>query len=1337
MFARRPTSGAARPKLAKKKRTRSKRDVDHGPPLHLERILGLTAVRPSSLAVHPTQPILAYPAGGVVVLWNHRRNRQVAFLSASEVAGGEAPSSDSPGASIGSSSGGGGGGRRGFSGAAGGPQMAARAASCVAYSPDGEWLAVGEAGHQPKVVIWKGTSIVSELVGHRYGVLALAFSPDSKYLVSVGYQHDGSVYLWNWRTSQRLASCRISTKINAVAFDPNGEFFVTAGVRHIKFWSIDPVRLAQSNARSTPLALEGTFATIADRKITAFVDVGCTLGGLAGTETLTYAVTEDGTLMYFNRERQMEKWVDMRVGTGRAVDVTEKYIVCGGSDGILRLFDSQTLQYVTTLPKPHSLDVEPHKSPVGKSPMGCPDVIALRIDKLNEKVTCVYNDRSLYVWDIRDVKRIGKYRSFLWHSDAIWGVETLPNVVRSPARAFLEENSIPSGLPANCFATHSFDGTVRFWNLDSLTSKPTHDDDHVDADDATQRYFQDNQYSKELVRILWVDRAAIAKLKVGESSSDQIAGNKTGVRASRVSSDGKFLAAGDRQGNVRVYELTHFQQVKYLEAHDAEILTIDFSINVENASFLMATASRDRLLHVFDGAHEFDLVQTLDDHTSSVTAVRFAESGNRLISCGADKSLIFRVVEPGTGYHSYHSAIAKSTITGMTVNFSSEYLATSSQDRHVNVYSIATGKALRSHPLHPWDADDVGEATTAGGGYMGVCVDPAGRYGVTSGATDKLIRVFDFYSGVSAGRRVATGHSDLVTGCEFSADGRFLITTGADGCVFVWRVADRLVETSSGSHGKASEDAGEIPSAPPAIVRSGWDAAAQESRKREDWEGGASTRGFRYTDTGLPSWARASRRDDNTDEEVDRFVAPKGRWAQRVGDEGSVTLFSDLPTDSPPTASLTSDPSDRRYTFDTNNHSDEPDTPPFRSSTSTIEKVTSPDPTSSSSPRRGLSSVDLTVQDLDASAISPGASEGEDDADDDDDEEEETSHRIYVMNSDDASTYGGGVVHLVEVTRGTTMQEGTDQMTLDDRSNDNDQDAESPSRPVSPSIDTDARQSLSTMHLKSRESPASIRESTDGTIGKGEGEGDPMGREPVASPDLERLKDRFAELGVRWGGSSPPRKLKEDTLDDQDTPTASVLTPKEVPESSQLQVEGLGGDEGASEEKEEELTKHDTSRADDADVVSEPIDFEISRDDEEVVDDDAHEEEEIEEDILPDASVIPISPSPRPSTPTQPQPPTQATVKPPTPASLLLLTSLAEATAAALLDDSLPSPTHDALRTTLRTVRDVADAALGQGEKRSVLEGTDVAELLERYSEMIVGIVRRKVEGNLKEGVAS
>jgi WD40 repeat protein len=94
-----------------------------------------------------------------------------------------------------------------------------------------------------------------------------------------------------------------------------------------------------------------------------------------------------------------------------------------------RLFEPVTLKYAGILPKPHPLgtDISIITSPdmvrsTDKSTF-YPDAVAMVYDGKSQRVTVVYSDRSLYVWDIRDLQKIGKYRSFIFHSDCVWGVE--------------------------------------------------------------------------------------------------------------------------------------------------------------------------------------------------------------------------------------------------------------------------------------------------------------------------------------------------------------------------------------------------------------------------------------------------------------------------------------------------------------------------------------------------------------------------------------------------------------------------------------------------------------------------------------------------------------------------------------------------------------------------------------------------------------------------------------------------------------------------------------------------------------------------------------------------
>src|SRR5436190_306636 len=118
------------------------------------------------MATAPSMDLVAYAAGSVVVLYNHKKNKQVGFLHASSMASPSSPSNQANSASWSN--------RHTIAGDITSPlgslgllehsvpnannssssskktpvSNKAKPISCVAFSPDGNYLAVGEVSYQ-------------------------------------------------------------------------------------------------------------------------------------------------------------------------------------------------------------------------------------------------------------------------------------------------------------------------------------------------------------------------------------------------------------------------------------------------------------------------------------------------------------------------------------------------------------------------------------------------------------------------------------------------------------------------------------------------------------------------------------------------------------------------------------------------------------------------------------------------------------------------------------------------------------------------------------------------------------------------------------------------------------------------------------------------------------------------------------------------------------------------------------------------------------------------------------------------------------------------------------
>ena len=136
----------------------------------------------------------------------------------------------------------------------------------------------------------------------------------------------------------------------------------------------------------------------------------------------------------------------------------------------------------------------------------------------------------------------------------MWDVDAVPD---GPAAA-------AAGLPAGAFLTCSSDGSVRLWALGPTPAEggagdgePAHPPPAPRSPGGGSALLRVVAAGRELQAVLRLDAAAAAAAAgapgpPGDGCCDEAAGE---ARCVRVSPDGRWIAVGDRAGNLRVHAL--------------------------------------------------------------------------------------------------------------------------------------------------------------------------------------------------------------------------------------------------------------------------------------------------------------------------------------------------------------------------------------------------------------------------------------------------------------------------------------------------------------------------------------------------------------------------------------------------------------------------------------------------------------------------------------------------------------------------------------------------------------------------------------------------------------
>jgi WD40 repeat protein len=242
-----------------------------------------------------------------------------------------------------------------------------------------------------------------------------------------------------------------------------------------------------------------------------------------------------------------------------------------------------------------------------------------------------------------------------------------------------------------------------------------------------------------------------------------ISGHEGQVSAMAVTHDAAWLATGDNQGTVRVWDPRGGVPLAVLAGHIDRVTAIALT---SRASWL-ASGARDRTVRLWD-LRSGDCLAVLHGHTDQVDALVIAPDASWLASASPDGTV--RVWDPGSGRCRFLLRASGLGPSILAVAPDGSWLASASRYREtVRIWDPATGRALAALSGHSGDVSQL-------------AVGPAGL--LASAGKDGSVRVWKPPD--KQPELVIDAHEAGTTAVLFTADGRSLISAGGDGVIKVW-----------------------------------------------------------------------------------------------------------------------------------------------------------------------------------------------------------------------------------------------------------------------------------------------------------------------------------------------------------------------------------------------------------------------------------------------------------------------------------------------------------------------------------------------------------------------
>jgi predicted NACHT family NTPase len=571
----------------------------------------------------------------------------------------------------------------------------------VAYSPNGQLFATGEA--DGGVRLWEVATSQQILTfkGHTSWVSSVTFSPDAKFLASGS--HDNTVKIWDIQTGKCLKILTGHTEVvRSVDISLDGKTLASGSDDcTIKIWNFQTGECLKTlqghSGRVWAVVINSDGRTIASSSSDETVKIwnistGECLHTLQGhtSQIASLAISRDNrTLVSGSNDCTIKIW-NFQTGeclktlqghsTGVwtvAVDSSGTILVSGSNDHTIKIWDMSTGECLKTL--------EGHTH----------NVLSVAINPKTATLVSSSKDQTVKFWDIHRGECFKTLQGFVnWinslatipgtttlasgcedGSITLWNINTGERLKSFQAHTEWV-NSLAASSESKVIASCGGDGCVKLWDVHTSKCLKTFQMDRrafavaISPDGTilasggngnkinlwkldTGKLLKtlDNDLGLEVL-IICPDNTTLlsggdgALIKVWDISSGQclntFEGHSGSVRSLSLSPDGKNIASSSSDHTVRLWDISTGECLSILRGHTSHVNSVAFSANGK----LLTSGSGDETIRLWD-LNSKECIKILQGHANRVQSVTFLWDSKTLVSGSYDGTIKFWDVSTG------------------------------------------------------------------------------------------------------------------------------------------------------------------------------------------------------------------------------------------------------------------------------------------------------------------------------------------------------------------------------------------------------------------------------------------------------------------------------------------------------------------------------------------------------------------------------------------------------------------------------------------------------------------------------------------------------------------